>query len=125
MPELARDEVSGRDFSPISGHINSCRVCFTDYQIDVALEDQPKSWYALPRPKEEDWVIKIARWHKLGKCQSPHDLEWRNLVSRYEWGPGRRQDICAARMVRREWMGETYHLRMKLRGLLLLESQQE
>lgn len=120
MPELARDEVSGGDFFPTSGEIKSCRVCFTDYRIDVTLESHPRPWYALPRPMEEDWVVKIAQWHKLGECRSPRDLEWRNPVSRYKWGPGRRQDVCAAGMVRREWIGENMSSADEIDGTLVV-----
>ena len=105
IPELARDRNSGSAFHPTSGCIRSCRVCFTDYQMKVKPKDPSSSWCAVQRPAEEGWVIEIDRWHKLGGCRSPHDLEWRNLVNRYDFGAVLRQDVCAAGMVRREWIG--------------------
>lgn len=81
IPELSQSP--GREFDPTSGKISSCRVSFTDYQITIASRDDARS----------DWVIEIARWYKLGECRSPHDLEWRNLVCRYDYRPVRRHVI--------------------------------
>jgi len=44
-------------------------------------------------------------WINLGKCRSPDDLEWHNLVApRYDKRFMRREGICAARAVYETWM---------------------
>ncbi|KAK3375635.1 hypothetical protein B0T24DRAFT_616707 [Lasiosphaeria ovina] len=111
IPELCRDEESSRPFHPTSGNIRSCPVCFTDYQIRVALGDSPRRTTRKSSQREpiegEDWSIEVARWHNLGECRSPHDLEWCNLVT---GSPSRilvrREDMCGAGMVHRVWMKE-------------------
>ncbi|KAK1827892.1 hypothetical protein QBC39DRAFT_313888 [Podospora conica] len=116
IPELSRDEGSSRFFRPTSGNIiRSCPVCFTDYRILVALKDSPrrfttrkgKSRQTEPVEDDEDWSIQVARWHNLGECRSPYDLEWCNLVTRFLSRTSvRRKDVCGAGTVRRAWMEE-------------------
>jgi len=110
IPELCRDEESSRPFHPTSGNIRSCAVCFTDYQIRVALGDSPRRTTQKSSQREpmegEDWSIEVARWHNLGECRSPHDLEWYNLVTGSPRISVRREDMCGAGMVHRVWMEE-------------------
>ncbi|KAK1758994.1 hypothetical protein QBC47DRAFT_292864 [Echria macrotheca] len=109
ISEICRDQESSRPFRPSSGAIQSCAFCFTDYQIRVTLTDPlrqlARKWSQRKPMVGEDWSIEITRWHNLGACRSPHDLEWDNLVSRSTWRiSGRREDLCGAGMVQRAWM---------------------
>ncbi|KAK4447130.1 hypothetical protein QBC34DRAFT_486512 [Podospora aff. communis PSN243] len=88
IPEISRDEESSRPFHPTTGNIiRSCPLCFTDYQIRVTLGNSPRRTTRKSRDREpmegEDWSVEVARWHNLGKCRSPHDLEWCNLVTTF------------------------------------------
>jgi hypothetical protein len=76
----------------MSGDIRSCAACFTDYQIQITR-------------KRGKWTVQITLWPKLGKCRSPHNLEWKNLLTRCSgdisiW----RRETCAAGVFRKEWM---------------------
>ncbi|KAK0736772.1 hypothetical protein B0T21DRAFT_276148, partial [Apiosordaria backusii] len=75
IPELVWDCDSPDDVGPMSGKIRSCRVCFTDYRIDIVLREQ-RSYCGIAWPRGENWAVEINRWHKLGGCRSPYDLEW-------------------------------------------------
>jgi len=100
ISEPANDRDSAIRFTTTSGQPTSCPLCFTDYQVRITPD---RSRYAVQKPME-NWVVEIARWHKLGRCRSPQDLEWYNLVSEYGDGVvAWRRDICAAGVVCREW----------------------
>ncbi|KAK3937736.1 hypothetical protein QBC46DRAFT_318997 [Diplogelasinospora grovesii] len=105
IPELGQDHSSpGPPFRQVSGGIRSCSVCYTDYQMEVTLRDP--LWYERSS-RGRDWVIEVNRWHRLGSCRSPYDLEWNNLVAmRPENVSVPRSHGCAAGMVRNEWMGQ-------------------
>lgn len=53
--------------------------------------------------ESEDWSIEIVRWHNLGQCRSPHDLEWYNLKTMSSEASRRREDMCGPGMVHRVW----------------------
>ena len=82
----------------------SCSVCFTDYRIRIDLKEHSSKWW-WPIQANENWSIEFAVWINLGKCRSPDDLEWHNLVApRYDKRFMRREGICAARAVYETWM---------------------
>ncbi len=99
LPELDRDSGSPALFAPLSGQLKSCRVCYTDYRVDI------KQHCASNGTASPNWVIVIQRWHQLGQCRSPKDGKWDNLVA---W-PCRkvllpRIDVCEAGTVYWKWM---------------------
>ncbi|KAK0666965.1 hypothetical protein QBC41DRAFT_229415 [Cercophora samala] len=106
ISELCWDGDSLDAVEPESGGIRSCRVCFTDYRVDVELRERPRLSCGICWPRGETWAVEINRWHKLGGCRSPYDLEWYSFAN---WYLGQRdvqrQDVCGAGMIRREWMG--------------------
>ncbi|KAH6649494.1 hypothetical protein F5144DRAFT_7138 [Chaetomium tenue] len=93
-------------FFPRVGKIRSCRECFTDFQVDV-------QWHPPDSEGPKGWVLKITRWHRLGKCRSPLDAEWHN----YQQGRGGRKTVrrddtsWSPGMVYQNWMasGEPPH----------------
>lgn len=112
-PELALDRSWLSHNYETSGGINSCPICFTDYQIKVVytpftqltVDPGSKTNQEMQWQLGKSWVVEITRWQKLGECRSPQDLEWRNVTNPYVYSVVLRKDICAAGMVRREWMG--------------------
>ncbi|KAK4445966.1 hypothetical protein QBC34DRAFT_441172 [Podospora aff. communis PSN243] len=71
IPELTRDNETGPMFRPIAGSVRSCRVCCTDYQINIT-------------QKQECFTVQITKWQKLASCHSAYGLEWKKVLER--WG---------------------------------------
>jgi hypothetical protein len=124
-----RQHQDARELIPTSGTIRSCTVCFTDFRIRITSEPTTTSllknllsFFQTPDPIKKipkTWTIEIARWHGMGKCRSPYDLEWENLVrrpsnsqylGRHNGEPGvteytRREDaFCEPGEVYKTWM---------------------
>ncbi|KAK0663440.1 hypothetical protein QBC41DRAFT_284546 [Cercophora samala] len=102
---LARDRDSARLFcqTPEDGKVGSCAICWTDYQIQISLHACNNSCKSACR-STRDWTIQIDRWHKLGACRSPRDLEWYNHETEYlDANETLRKDVCAAGDVCRTW----------------------
>ncbi|KAK0643205.1 hypothetical protein B0T16DRAFT_512405 [Cercophora newfieldiana] len=89
ISELARDRESTAPF------------CQTESKR-ITTQGQPED---SDSAKKKNWIIEVDRWHKLGECRSPDDVEWCNLVSNYhEAVQVKREDVCPAGMIRKEWM---------------------
>lgn len=82
IPELVWDGDSLDEVREMPGRIRSCKVCSTDYRLDTKLRERSSSFCRIRRSWGETWAVEISRWHKLGGCRSPHDVEWYSLVTR-------------------------------------------
>ena len=99
--ELEREPGSTDLFVPITGTLQSCRYCFTDYRVDVR-------WHPLDGSSStpKGWVISVMRWHRLGGCRSPNDVKWNNFITDFVADISRpRFKSCGAGMVYRDWNG--------------------
>lgn len=83
---------------PRTGKIRSCRYCFTDFRVDV-------QWYPPDSKGPKGWVVKITRWHQLGKCRSPLDAKWYNYREEEKWKitAPRMETSCSPGMIYRNW----------------------
>ncbi len=99
LRELEREPGSADLFVPVTGTLQSCRYCFTDYRVDVRWQPPDGSGSA---PK--GWVISVTRWHCLGGCRSPNDVKWKNYITDFIQDVSRpRFKSCGAGMVYRDW----------------------
>ena len=99
LRELEREPGSADLFVPVTGTLQSCRYCFTDYRVDVR-------WHPLDGSSSapKGWVISVTRWHRLGGCRSPSDVRWNNYVTDFVEDISRpRFKSYGAGMVFRDW----------------------
>lgn len=98
IPELGTGRFTpGQFFRSVSADsvvTRSCVTCFTDYQVEVILDEQ------------RGWVINIKRWYQLGKCRSPLDTQWYNLVNLEGDRLPCRYTTCKAGMIQHRWMAQ-------------------
>lgn len=52
-----------------SGVVRSCLHCMTDLCVDFTWKGEAKGW-----------LIKVVKYHQFGKCRSPQDWDWRNMI---------------------------------------------
>jgi hypothetical protein len=103
IPELTCDTKTGAMFRPIAGSVRSCRVCCTDYHINIT-------------QKQGRFTVWITKWQKLASCHSAYGPEWKKLLEVWELSSVRnysdpdetqasvlRSETHAAGQVREEW----------------------
>jgi len=87
-------------FAPVAGGaLQSCQYCFTDFVVDVRRHPVDGREGA-----PQGWAVGVTRWHRLGACRSPDDVEWYNYATDWVRAISEpRNNSCGAGMVYQSW----------------------